>query len=70
MEITYGVFLVRTALGITSEKRVDAYTLEKRSTYETPTFLKMVPILPAMLGSKATLLILRTHALSTEAIHA
>ena len=31
---------VRTALGITSEKRVDAYTLEKRSTFETPKFLK------------------------------
>ena len=53
-----------------SEKRVDAYTLEKKNTYETPKFLKMVPILPAMLGSKATLLILRMHALSTEAIHA
>ena len=32
---------VRTALGITSEKRVDAYTLEKRNTYETPKFLKI-----------------------------
>ena len=60
----------RTAPGITTEKRVDAYTLEKRSTYETPKFLKMVPILPTMRGSKATLLILRMHALSTEAIHA
>ena len=61
---------VRTAPGITSEKRVDAYTLEKRSTYETPKYLKMVLILPAMRGSKATLLILRMHALSTEATHA
>ena len=32
--------LVRTALGITSEKRVDVYTLEKRSTYETPKIFK------------------------------
>ena len=39
---------VRTAPGITSEKRVDAYTIEKRSTYETPKFLKMVLILPAV----------------------
>ena len=61
---------VWTVLGITSEKRVDAYTLEKRNTYETPKFLKMVRVLPAMLGSKDTLLILRIHVLSTEAIHA
>ena len=60
--------VVRTAHGITSEKRVDAYTLEQRSTYETPKFLKVVPILPAMHDSKATLLILRMHASSTEAI--
>ena len=46
---------VRTAHGITSEKRVDAYTLEKRNTYETAKFLKVAPILPAMRGSKATL---------------
>ena len=39
---------VRTAHGITSEKRVDAYTLEKRNAYETPKFLKVAPILPAM----------------------
>ena len=31
---------VRTAHGITSEKRVDAYTLEKRNTYETLKFFK------------------------------
>ena len=49
---------------------VDAYTLEKRNTYETLKFLKVVPTLPAMRGSKATLLILRMHASSTEAIHA
>jgi len=54
---------VRTAHGITSEKRVDAYTPEKRNTYETPKFLKVVPILPAMRDS-------RMHASSTEAIHA
>ena len=56
--------------GIILEKRVDAYTLEKRNTYETLKFLKVVPILPAMRGSKATLLILRMHASSTKAIHA
>ena len=60
---------VRTAHGIISEKRVDAYTLEKRNTYETPKFLKVVPMLPAMRGSRAKLLILRMHASSTEAIH-
>ena len=60
----------RTAHGIILEKRVDAYTLEKRNTYETLKFLKVVPILPAMRGSKATLLILRMHASSTKAIHA
>ena len=31
----------------------DAYTLEKRNTYETLKFLKVVPTLPAMRGSKA-----------------
>ena len=61
---------VQTAHGIISEKRVDAYTLEKRNTYETPKFLKVVPMLPAMGGSKATPLILRMHASSAEAIHA
>ena len=60
---------VRTAHGTTSEKRVDAYTLEKRNTYESPKFLKVVPILLAMRGSKATQLILRMQASSTEAIH-
>ena len=59
-----------TAHGISSEKLVDAYTLEKRNTYETPKFLKVVPILPAMCGSKATLLILRMHASSTDATYA
>ena len=61
---------VRTAHGSTSEKRVDAYTLEKRNTYETPKFLKVAPILPAMRGSKAILSILRMHTSLTEAIHA
>ena len=61
---------VRTAHEITSEKRVDAYTLEKRNTYETPKSSKVVPVLPAMRGTKATLLILRMHTSSTEAIHA
>ena len=52
-------------------ERVDAYTLDKRNTYVTPKFLKVVPILPTMRDSKATLLILRMHASSTEqAIHA
>ena len=57
---------VRTAHVITSEERVDAYTLEKRNTYESPKFLKVVPTLPAMRDSP---LILRMHASSTEAIH-
>ena len=42
----------------------------KRNTYKTPKFLKVAPILPAVHGSKATLLILRMHASLTEAIYA
>ena len=61
---------VRTAHGVTLEKRADVYTLEKRNIFETPKFLKVAPTLPAMRGSKAILLILRMHVSSTEAIHA
>ena len=45
------------------------HTRKKEHIRNTKVF-KMVPILSAMLGSKATLLILRMHALSTEQIHA